>query len=76
MPETWTVGEPEQRPQVAPMRWSEIASAAVILGIVPDFSRGSMFKIVDMLATQVQSGRVKKSKEGDAQSAPASYWIE
>ena len=55
------------------LQWHKIARAALILGIVPDYSKGSMTKVADMLKAQVDAGRVTKRKEGDYQGAPAFY---
>ena len=55
------------------IRWHEISRAALILGIVPDYSKASMRKVADMLAARVASGEVQKRKMGTAQSAAAYY---
>jgi hypothetical protein len=60
-------------PETSEKRWSEISAAAVILGIVPDFSRSSMLTVHEMLEAQIAKGLVTKRKEGDHQSAPAYY---
>lgn len=56
------------------MRWNEIARAALILGIVPGYSRGSMFRVADILEQRRAEGKIKKSKSGRSQSAAAYYW--
>ena len=62
--EKWTVEQ----------EWSAIATAAVILGIVPDYSRGSMFKLNAMLMDRKAKGLVDKRKENeDWQGSPAFY---
>jgi hypothetical protein len=55
------------------MRWHEIARAALILGIVPDYSQASMRRLSNSLNARVLSGAVKKRKSGNAQSAAAFY---
>ncbi|MFZ0853654.1 MAG: hypothetical protein WAO08_31215 [Hyphomicrobiaceae bacterium] len=55
------------------MRWGAIAQAAVILGIVPDFSKDSMLKVSDMLKAREEQQLVKNRKEGEHQGAPSWY---
>ena len=54
-------------------RWHDIAVSAVMLGIVPDFSVGSMNKLNKKLNRLVADGDVVKLKHGTAQSAKAEY---
>jgi hypothetical protein len=53
-----------------------IAVAAVILGIVPDFSRGSMLAVNRMLKAGMATGRVRNRKEGAHQAARSWYQAE
>jgi hypothetical protein len=55
------------------MQWSHVAGAAVILGIVPDFSKASMLTLSNMLKERMDKGLVRNRKEGDHQSAPSWY---
>jgi hypothetical protein len=55
------------------IQWNEIAPAAVVLGIVPDCSVGSMHKVSDMLKERMDKGLVRKRKEGTAQTASTWY---
>jgi hypothetical protein len=57
-------------------RWGDIAHSAVILGIVPDFSKASMLALNSMLEARRNLGLVQKRKEGTAQSSPAWYKAE
>lgn len=55
------------------VRWSDLARSAIILGIVPDDSKRSMFAVRAILKARIKSGKVKRRKEGKAQSARAFY---
>jgi hypothetical protein len=52
------------------LRWHDIAQSAVIMGVVPDFSRGSMKKLNAFINNLPN---VKKRKEGTGQSSPVYY---
>lgn len=62
-----------------PVRWtkeirqSQLATAAIVLGIVPDDSKKSMHALNDRLKARIASGEVKKRKDGSAQSSKAWY---
>jgi hypothetical protein len=53
--------------------WTEIATAAVILGIVPDYSKTSMLRLSANLHKRVADGSVQKRKAGSAQNAKAEF---
>jgi hypothetical protein len=55
---------------------STIAVAAVILGVVPDFSKGSMLAVNRMLKEGMATGRVRNRKEGEYQAARSWYQAE
>jgi hypothetical protein len=55
---------------------STIAVAAVILGVVPDFSKASMLTVNRMLKEGMAAGRVRNRKEGEHQAAPSWYQAE
>ena len=50
-----------------------MSHAAVILGIVPDFGKGSMLTLNNILEERMQAQMIQKRKEGPAQSSPAWY---
>jgi hypothetical protein len=39
------------------IRWHEIARAALVLGIIEDYSKGSIFKLRALLVRQLEAGR-------------------
>ena len=55
------------------LEWNIIATAALILGVVPDYSKGSMLQVSNMLKQRMAKNLVNKRKEGTSQSAPAWY---
>jgi hypothetical protein len=55
------------------LQHSYIALAAVILGLVPDFSIGSMHAVHDMLEKRMAEGKVENRKEGEHRGAPSFY---
>jgi hypothetical protein len=55
------------------MRWHEVPRAALILGVVPDYSKESMLKVAGMVQAGVDADRVFKRKDGEHQAAAAYY---
>jgi hypothetical protein len=47
-----------------PLRWSEIARVALLLGLVDDASKGSMFRLSKMLDDRAAAGKIKKLGRG------------
>jgi hypothetical protein len=57
-----------------PLNWNGISSPRLlILGVVPDYSKGSMLQVSNMLKQRMAKNLVTKRKEGTSQSAPAWY---
>jgi rhamnogalacturonyl hydrolase YesR len=46
------------------IRWHEIARAALVLGIIEDYSKGSIFKLRALLVRQLEAGRTVQTSRG------------
>jgi hypothetical protein len=55
------------------VQWNVVCRCALILGIIPDYSKGSTLKVAEILKKQIAAGKVVKQKEGEAQSDHAFY---
>jgi hypothetical protein len=68
-----------QSPYEQSLKWTrwltcdEIARAALILGVIPDYSKGNKFRLNAILRKRVAEGLVQKRKAGPAQNAKAEY---
>ena len=51
------------------MRWNELCRAALILGVIDDYSKASCRgKIATIIERRVKAGLVRKMKRGESQS--------
>jgi len=55
------------------VQWNTVCRCALILGIIPDYSVGSTFKVAKILKKQIAAGKAVKQKKGAAQSDHAFY---
>lgn len=61
------------RKTTRPIRWNEICRAAMVMGLIEDYSKSSCMKVRRMVDARVASGKVIKTKNGKAQSSPSSF---
>jgi hypothetical protein len=79
---SWCTSAPQWRFAMKIKQWSveqqhsTLAVAAVIFGIVPDFSIGSMHTVHNILKKRIDAGKVRNRKEGPHKSAPSWYQAE
>jgi hypothetical protein len=55
------------------MRTNEVYRAAVIFGIISDYSPESIFKVEKILKEQLAAGKIVKRKDGASRTSPAWY---
>jgi len=60
-------------PKTRWMHTDEVKRAALILGIIEDYSRASVFKVNLILKRRLADERIVKEKHGERQTSPAFY---
>lgn len=62
--------------EVDTTRWmhtNEVVRAALVLGLIEDYSLTSVFKVERLLKERLAGERIVKRKEGESRSSPAFY---
>jgi hypothetical protein len=55
------------------MQWKDICRAALIIGLIDNYSKDECLRLWHMIDKRVKSGQVTREKKGPAQSSRAFY---